>query len=351
MKRILVVTALCLPVAACAALDYARRYHDGPPSDHFDGIRFFNPGGPIGKGLLDVIRWRLDAETAAWPEHVPLAGPTAKPPQRVEGAALRVTFVGHATVLIQTAGLNILTDPIWSERAFPVGWGGPKRVTPPGIAFEDLPPIDLVVVTHNHFDHFDLPTLVRLQQAHAPLVAVGLGNDTLLRDALPAAKVRALDWWQSVDLGAGRHVHSVPVYHWSRRGAFDRNKALWSGFVIETPGGNVYVAGDTGLWDGAYFRAAAQRFGAFRLAVLPVGAYEPRWFMKDQHVNPDEAVQVHRLLGAKTSLGVHLRTFQLTDEAITQPEIELAAALRAQAVSPERFITLPAGGTWSDANP
>ena len=345
--RLLVIFALTLGVGACTVLDYTRRYHEGAPSDHFDGTHFFNPAGPIGKGLPDVIEWRLRSEPAEWPEHVPLAS-SAKPVDRVEGAELRVTFVGHATVLIQTAGLNILTDPTWSERAFMVSWAGPRRVTPPGIAFEDLPPIDLVVVTHNHYDHLDLPTLLRLHQAHEPLVVMALGNDVLLLDAEPALKLRTLDWWQSVDLGADRRVHAVPVYHWSRRKAFDRTKALWSGFVIETPGGNVYVAGDTGLWDGAFFREAAQRFGAFRLAVLPVGAYEPRWFMKDQHVNPDEAVQIHQLLGARTSLGVHLRTFQLTDEAIHQPELELAAALRERKVAPERFFTLPAGGVWSE---
>jgi L-ascorbate metabolism protein UlaG (beta-lactamase superfamily) len=346
--RFLVICMLTLGVGACAAFDYSRRYHDGPPTDHFDGTRVFNPGGPIGKGLLDVIQWRLETEPAEWPETVPLTS-ADKPPQRVEGTAIRASFVGHATVLIQTAGLNILTDPIWSERAFMVDWAGPRRVTPPGIAFEDLPPIDLVVVTHNHYDHLDLPTLLRLQQAHDPIVVVALGNDAVLLGAAPSLKVRTLDWWESVDLGAGRRVHAVPVYHWSRRTAFDRNKALWSGFVIETRGGNVYVAGDTGFWDGAYFREAAERFGAMRLAVLPVGAYEPRWFMKDQHVNPAEAVQVHRLLKARTSLGVHLRTFQLTDEAITQPELELAAALREQGVPPERFLTLPAGGVWSEA--
>jgi L-ascorbate metabolism protein UlaG (beta-lactamase superfamily) len=346
MKRGLPVFLLTFGLGACAALAYGR-YHEGPVSDHFDGERFFNPGGPIGKGLLDVIRWRLDAQTAPWPDSVPLAT-TAKPPARVEGTALRATFVGHATVLLQTAGVNILTDPTWSERAFPVQWAGPKRVTPPGIAFEDLPPIDLVVVTHNHYDHLDLPTLVRLRGRGDPLFVLPLGNERILLDEEPRLRVRTLDWWQATEVRPGVRVHAVPVYHWSRRRAFDRNQALWSGFVIEAPGGNVYVAGDTGLWDGGFFRDAAARFGAFRLALLPVGAYEPRWFMKDQHVNPAEAVQIHELLGARATLGVHLRTFQLTDEAIDQPEIELAAALRARQIPPERFFTLPAGGSWTE---
>jgi L-ascorbate metabolism protein UlaG (beta-lactamase superfamily) len=346
VKRTLLLVLVAGGIAACAALDYGRRYHEGPASDHFDGTRFFNPAGPIGKGLLDVVEWRLKGERADWPAAVPLVA-ADKPPQRVAGTQLRVTFVGHATVLIQTAGLNILTDPIWSERAFMVGWAGPKRVTPPGIAFEDLPPIDLVLVSHNHYDHMDLPTLARLRQAHDPLVIAPLGNERALSGADGDAplRVRTLDWWQSHSAGAVR-VHVVPVYHWSRRQPFDRNKALWGGFVVETSGGNLYVAGDTGLWDGAFFAQARERFGSFRFAVLPLGAYAPRWFMRDQHIDPAQAVTVHQLLGGPPTLGAHLRTFQLSDETLDQPERELAAALRERNVPDGRFITLPAGGTW-----
>jgi L-ascorbate metabolism protein UlaG (beta-lactamase superfamily) len=345
MKRAAIVAALCLGVAACVALDYNRLYHGGAPSDHFDGKRFFNPSGAIGKDLIDVLTWAGKREPAPWPASVPLAA-ADKPPERVLGNELRVTFVGHATVLIQTAGFNILTDPIWSERAFMVSWAGPRRVTPPGIAFEDLPPIDLVLVSHNHYDHMDLPTLARLRAAHDPLFVAPLGNQQALLGGDAAMRIHTLDWWQGFDFTDKVRVNVVPVYHWSRRHTFDRNKALWGGFVVETPGGKIYVAGDTGLWDGEFFAEAARRFSGFRLAVLPVGAYEPRWFMKDQHVNPAEAVRIHQLLGSPTTLGVHLRTFQLTDEAIDQPEIELAAALREQNVPAERFFTLTIGGTW-----
>ena len=351
MKRTLVIASLALGIAACATLDYRRGYHAGPPSDHFDGARFFNPAGPIGKGLGDVLSWVIQRDQAEWPDAVPLPAGTAKPPERVTGDELRVTFVGHATVLIQVAGVNILTDPIWSERAFMVQWTGPKRVTPPGIAFEDLPPIDLVLVSHNHYDHMDLPTLARLREAHDPLVVTPLGNDAVLLDGDARLRVRTLDWWQGHDLRDGVRVHVVPVYHWSRRRTFDRNKALWGGFLVETPAGRIYVAGDTGLWDGAFFAQARERFGEIRLAVLPVGAYEPRWFMKDQHVNPAEAVRIHQLLGARNTVGVHLRTFQLTDEAIDTPDAELAAALREQQVSPQAFFTLPIGGSWAAPTP
>jgi L-ascorbate metabolism protein UlaG (beta-lactamase superfamily) len=349
MKRLLVLGTLAAGIAACAAVDYNRRYHGGPAGDHFDGTQFFNPAGPIGKGALDVIEWRLKGGAAEWPDEVPLAA-SDQPPERVHGDALRVTFVGHATVLIQTAGVNILTDPTWSERAFMVGWAGPKRVTPPGIAFEDLPPIDLVLVSHNHYDHMDLPTLARLREAHDPLVVAPLGNQQVLLGGDDRMRVHTLDWWGHLAFNDRVNVHVVPVYHWSRRRPFDRNKALWGGFVVETPGGNFYYGGDTGLWDGKFFRDARKRFQSFRLAVLPVGAYEPRWFMQDQHVNPAEAVRIHELLGAPATLGVHLRTFQLTDEAIDTPERELAQALVEQNVAPARFFTLPIGGTWSDGS-
>ena len=346
MKRVVILSLLAGGIGSCAAYDYGRRYYEGPPSGHFDGRLFFNPDAPMDKGLLDVIEWRLKGDPAEWPEAVPLAA-TAKPAERVLGNELKVTFVGHATVLIQTQGLNILTDPIWSERAFLVGWAGPKRVTPPGIAFEDLPPIDLVLVSHNHYDHMDLPTLARLRVAHDPLVVAPLANEHVLLEAHDDLRVHTLDWWGHLDLTDRVRVHVVPVYHWSRRGLFDRNKALWGGFVIETPGGNLYYGGDTGLWDGRYFRDARKRFGAFRLALLPVGAYEPRWFMQEQHVSPAEAVRIHQLLGAPPTLGVHLRTFQLADESIDQPDLELAEARRAAQVPPERFFTLPIGGSWT----
>lgn len=354
MRRRLVffaIAVVCLGLAACAALQSRRAYHTGPVSDHFDGQRFYNPGDAIGKGVFEVLQWRLTSHPAEWPDAAPLTGATAKPPARVEGSELRVTFVGHATVLIQTAGLNILTDPTWAERASLVSWAGPKRVTPPGIAFEDLPPIDLALVSHSHYDHMDLPTLKRLREVHDPLFVMPLGNEVIVHAHDAAMRVTTLDWWNSVALKTLR-VHATPVYHWSRRGGFDRNKALWSGFVIETPHGNIYYAGDTGFGrEGAYFRETAQRFGSFRLALLPVGAYEPRWFMQDQHVNPAEAVRMHTLLQAQTSIGVHLRTFQLTDEAIDQPEIELRAALQQQGVSLQQFLTLGIGSHWWEPAP
>ena len=333
---------LTLLVIAAAALWRAHLpYYDGPASDHFDGRHFFMPVPLEAKGLWDVLLWRLQAETAQWPESLPVERDL--PPARIDDEALRVSFVGHATLLLQTGRLNILTDPVWSERASPVPFVGPRRVRAPGVAFEDLPPIDLVVVSHSHYDHMGLPTLRRLAAEHDPLFVMPLGNERIF--APDGARIQTLDWWQAADLPGGGRVHAVPVRHWSRRGLFDRNKALWGGFVLDLPGGPIYFAGDTGFGDGRVFRAAAARFGEFRLALLPIGAYEPRWFMADQHINPDEAVRAHQLLNARQSLGMHFGTFQLTDEAIDQPLIDLAAALAVQAVPATQFFTLPVGGS------
>lgn len=312
-------------------------YHRGSVSDHFDGLRFVMPVPLEAKGLWDVLLWRVKAETAEWPQRLPVT--PDKPPARVVGTELRVSYVGHATLLLQTAGINILTDPIWSERAFPVAFAGPQRVRAPGIAFADLPPIDLVVVSHSHYDHMDLPTLKRLAATHDPLFVLPLGNDKIFSEG----RIRTLDWWESVEIDGDARVHAVPVRHWSRRGLFDRNKALWAGFVLELPGGPIYFAGDTGFGDGRVFRAAAERFGGFRLALLPIGAYEPRWFMRDQHVNPAEAVRAHQLLKARQSLGMHFGTFQLTDEAIDQPLIDLQAARAAAGIAAKDLFALPVG--------
>ena len=318
-------------------------YYDGPVSDHYDGTRFHQYGQAIGKGLLDVIQWQWQAEKAVWPDAVPTP-PPARPAARVDDGSVVVTWVGHATLLIQLHGLNLLTDPIWAERASLVRFAGPRRVAPPGIRFEDLPPIDAVLISHSHYDHLDLPTIRRLQAAHDPLFLTALGTDTILARDHAASRTVALDWWQSHALSEELRVHAVPVRHWSRRRLFDRNRALWAGYVIDTPGGRIYFGGDTGFGDGRVFREAGQRLGPFRLAPLPIGAYEPRWFMKDQHVNPDEAVQAHSLLRAERSLGMHFGTFQLTDEAIDAPLRALEAARRTHGLAPDAFVTVPIGG-------
>ena len=322
------------------------RYYHGPVSDHFDGERFFNPQRTPPRSRRDLLRWNIERRwrgtKAKWPAWAP--SPYAdRPPARVEGAALRTSYVGHASFLIQTAGLNLLLDPVWSKRASPVGFLGPKRVNDPGVGFSDLPPIDVVLVSHGHYDHLDGATLSRLAAAHRPRFITPLGNDAIIRHRDPAIAAEAYDWGDRIEIGAGVRVTIVPTQHWSARNLSDRNMSLWASFVIEAPGGRIYCVADSGYGDGRHFRAARERHGPLRLAILPIGAYEPRWFMRSHHMNPAESVQAFIDCGAELALGHHYGTFQLTDEAIDAPLDALAEALRAAGIATERFRTLRPG--------
>jgi L-ascorbate metabolism protein UlaG (beta-lactamase superfamily) len=308
----------------------------GPVSDHFDGERFFDPDGVPPKSLGDVLRWQ------AWPEWAP--SPHADiPPARVAGDRVRLSFVGHASWLIQTAGLNILIDPVWSARASPFGFAGPKRVNEPGIAFDKLPPIDAALVSHGHYDHLDIATLSRLAAKFSPRTITPLGNDVTMRSTDDAIKTESFDWHDRVELGNGVAVTLVPTRHWSARGLFDRNKALWASFVLETPVGKIYIVCDSGYGEGEHFRRVGQKHGPLRLAILPIGAYEPRWFMQDQHMNPSDAVKALADCGAEQALAHHHGTFQLTDEAIDAPVEALHATLDEANIPRERFGVLKPG--------
>ena len=322
-----------------------RIYYQGPRSDHFDGAHFFDPRDRAARRAEITParffnRWAT-GERAKWPDHVAVT-PTV-PPRRVDGQRMLVTWIGHTTVLVQTAGLNILTDPIWSDRASPFSFIGPKRVRAPGVRFEDLPKIDLVLVSHNHYDHMDLATLKRLWDRDHPLIVTSLGNDTILKRASIGAV--AGDWSQSIPVRSGASVVIERVHHWGSRWGTDRNRSLWSGFTIRLPGGNIFFAGDTGWGDGSW-PADAARDGPYRFAILPIGAYLPREVMQSNHMNPDESVAAFRLLGARTALGVHWGTFQLTFEGIDDPPRRLAAALKAQGVAPNRFIATEVGRSF-----
>ena len=337
---------LFLAIALCFAptlippfLD--RIYYRGPPSGHFDGARFFNPGAsrprPVNPQRF-ASRW--SGERSGWPERVPVR--PAVPPRRVFGDDMLVTWIGHATVLVQTQGLNILTDPIWSERASPFSFAGPRRVRAPGVRFEHLPRIDLVLVSHNHYDHMDLATLRRLWTRDRPLIVTSLGNDTIIAGG--GARAVARDWGGRVGVRPGIEVIVERNHHWGSRWLTDRNRALWSAFTVRTPAGNIFFAGDTGWGGGAWAREAA-RHGPFRLAIIPVGAYEPRSVMAPSHVNPEEAWRVFEALDPVRALGVHWGTFQLTYEPIGDPPRRLAA-LRRRHRDP-RFIATEVGRTFS----
>ena len=347
MPRLLIFAA-CLAALVAALWLVVRALDPGPGdwpvSDHFDGQRFSMPGGGqvAGKSLGDLWRWQRERQAAEWPAYVPVA--PVVPEARVQGGRIAATMVGHATVLLQTEGLNILTDPIWSERASPFSVAGPKRVTEPGIRFADLPKIDLVLVSHGHWDHLDLPTLKRLWARDRPLILVPLGHGAMLAKA--GVTAREMDWGDRMAVGPLK-AGPVPVYHWTSRWFTDRNRALWAGWTLETPHGLIYFAGDSGYGDGSLFRdvkARAEGLGKpVRLALLPVGAYEPRWFMADQHMNPAEAVKAFADLGATQALGLHWGTFQLTDEAREAPLVALRAALDEANVPELSFPALAPG--------
>lgn len=332
--------------AAATRSNGANPYYSGPASDHFDGRAFFNPEGIEPRSLADLLRWQFGGGRAKWPASWPSPFAQAKPMPRVDGDALRVTMVGHATLLIQTAGLNILTDPVWSDRVSPFSFIGPRRVNAPGIAFDDLPPIHLVLLSHNHYDHLDLATLAQLHARHDPLVVTPLGNDAIVRAAAQSMRIEARDWSGTVDVGNGVTVHVEPSHHWSARGTGDRRMALWGAFAVETPGGNIYSAGDTGFHGGRNFRAAREKHGRFRFALIPIGAYEPRWFMEAQHQNPQEAVEAFRLLGAEHAAGMHWGTFHLTNEPVDEPRDLLQAALDEAGIEQARFRPMLPGEVW-----
>lgn len=306
-----------------------------------DGFR--NPGYHRDRGWLEVLRWKLTARPLPWPKIAPVP-PRSAPPAPAVGLA--ATWVGHATVLWQTPDLAFLSDPIWSTRVGPGGWLGPRRAAAPGLRLESLPPLQAILLSHDHYDHCDLPTLRRLARSHpqARLLAP-LGFASLARRAgFAADRVSLLDWWQQVELAPGVVATAIPARHWGNRLTGARNQRLWCGWHVATPAGVALHAGDT-AWDEAMFTAIGHHLAAPDLAALPIGAYEPRWFMHGQHCDPAEAVAMHRALGSRRSLAIHWGTVRLTDEGRDDPPARLAAALAAAHLPPACFATMDVGET------
>jgi L-ascorbate metabolism protein UlaG (beta-lactamase superfamily) len=305
---------------------------DSPFPRHFDGKRFFNPNARQVPPLIDVLRWKLTTRPEPSPKFISDVEQSA-PPQRVEGSGLRVTMVNHSTLLLQQRGSNILTDPIWSDRTSPVSWIGPRRRRRPGVSWEHLPRIDTVLLSHNHYDHLDLPTL-RLLAARGDSTFVAPAGVSRLLRSQNIAPAHELDWGESLSL-PGLTIHCVPALHFSGRGINDRNRTLWCGYVIECQR-LIYFAGDTGF--GNHFAQIRERFGSPDVALLPIGAFEPRWFMSPVHMGPDEAVKAHQILAAKTSIATHHGTFQLADDGIDAPKKQLI-----DCVHDESFLVLQNG--------
>ena len=295
------------------------------PSNAFEAApfrrgAFHNASGREKHGLAGVLRWLLTRSRGPWPTHVEDV-PVALPAARVDDGSIRATVIGHATVLVQVGGLNILTDPVMSARIGPTPWTGPKRVRPPAVPFESIPAIDIVLLSHDHYDHLDRPTLRQLVARDNPRILTGLRVGA----AVPSNNVVELDWWQGHAIREGVTATYVPAEHFSGRGLFDRDKSLWGGFVLETPHGKVYFAGDTAM--GVHFQAIRERFGTMTLSLLPIGAYAPRWFMERVHMDPDEALQASLTLESQTTLAIHFATFNLADDAYDAPTHALARAV------------------------
>jgi len=343
-----VTLALLAVLGGCARTN---PYFD-PLKPHHTDSGFRNNYGPAGgKPLSDLLRWYAERTTNGLPAtpstHVngydfPQA-PTELAWLRGNRSEPSVTWIGHATVLLQLGGLNVLTDPHFSERAFAVQWWGPKRRVPLPFGLADLPRIDLVLISHSHYDHLDRETVVALnrQPGGPPLFLVPLGIERWLAEQ-GITRSRALDWWDRNEF-EGLEIHFVPAQHWSARTPFDRNSTLWGGWVVRTPAFSFYFAGDTGYSQD--FRDIGERFGGFDLSLIPVGAYLPRWFMKDQHVDPAEAVQIHLDVKSRLSIGIHWGSFELTDEPLDAPIGELARARELLGVRDDTFVLLRHGET------
>jgi L-ascorbate metabolism protein UlaG (beta-lactamase superfamily) len=312
-----------------------------PVSDHYDGSRFFNPLNPEGNSVWAGAKMLWTSKFEEWPASVENS-PALDLDRKLAPDEVAITFVNHATVLVQTRGFSFLTDPVWSERVSPLTWVGPKRHRPPGVPFDRLPKIDFVVISHSHYDHMDVSTLKNLDDAFGSRFLVPLGNKAFL-ESKGIANVVELDWWQSLELNPRLKISLAPAEHFSGRSPFDRNETLWGSYVVSFDGHAVFFGGDTAY--SPHFKAIRERFGSPDIALLPIGAYEPRWFMKSVHMNPEEAVLAHLDLGAERSIGVHFGTFQLTPESIDQPLKDLDEALKKRNLAKDEFVTLPEGRT------
>jgi len=325
---------------------FAAPAYKGPVTDHFDGEKFHNRVDS-NIGLIDFFKFSLPFNFVKedWPEWIDSTSQKINRPRQT-GDEISVTFINHSTLLIQVDGVNILTDPIFTQRTSSFSWIGPKRVRNPGINLADLPPIDVILVSHNHYDHLDIESLQLIQARNPgnqpPLILSGLGNGLLFEES-QLDDFKDLDWNQSVQYKNIEFVFTE-TRHRSGRGITDQNKTLWGGFVIKTKAGNIYFAGDTGY--GPYFKEAGKTHGDFILSLLPIGAYEPRWFMKNAHLNPEDAVAAHLDLHSKISMGIHFGTFQLTYEGIEQPIISLKKALKHKQIPETNFITPGFGETY-----
>ena len=333
---VLLVAGALIGLSGC----FAAPVYEGEAMENFDGNVFVNRD-PMNKSAWDMMRlgWGSLIQAENWPSWIENPNPDDIPSETTTG--IDITYINHSTTLVQMDGLNILTDPIYSNRASPVSWAGPKRVRAPGPNIEALPHIDVVLISHNHYDHLDVESLKKLaaQQDQPPLILAGLGNGKLF-ELIGLGNYRDMQWDDTIAYEGAEFIF-VECRHRSGRGISDQMKTLWGSFVIRSKTGSVYFAGDTGY--GPHFKEQGERYGPFDLSIIPIGAYEPRWFMTDVHLNPEEAVKAHLDLKSSQSLSIHFGVFQLTYEAIDTPEQELNNALESYGLPLESFWTLEPG--------
>ena len=309
----------------------------GKKTPHFKNGIFHNQKQLRCNTLWDLVSIRFSKNWAKWPQwiEIPLQ---KKPIPRVEGSQIRVTFINHSTFLIQTGGYNILTDPIYSHRCSPVPFVGPARVHKPSIPFEYLPKIDMVLISHDHYDHLDLNTISRLTSRDNPKIYMGLEVSKHLR---ARNNVTELDWWESACIDKNFNLAFTKVQHLSGRSITDQFSTLWGGFVLEINHKKIYFGGDSGYAD--HYQETFEQFGPMDLSFLPIGAYAPRNNMANAHMDPCQAIQAHIDLRSQQSIGMHYGTFQLTEEKREEPQLLLEEEKKKASISTEEFITLKLG--------
>ncbi|MGK7391930.1 MAG: MBL fold metallo-hydrolase [Candidatus Cyclobacteriaceae bacterium M2_1C_046] len=344
MYLILAVPLSLLFLGLVVGLFISAPAYKGPKNNFFDGSKFTNYDNVEAKGFLDVLKWAITRDPGQWRE---INDKPATVPNSSENE-LTVYFVNHATFLIQWKDKNILTDPIWSERTSPFSFAGPKRMRPPGIAFKDLPKIDAVIISHNHYDHLDLPTIKMLWERDKPKIIVPLGVEQHLKKNNIGNTI-PLNWWKSYAVES-LNIEMVPAQHFSGRGLFDRDKTLWGGYMIFDDKQKLYFAGDTG-YNERMFSDIAKKHPKIDLAFLPIGAYKPRWFMSPIHLDPEEAVKVHQDMQISKSIGMHYGTFPLADDGQYDPPLELKAAIEKSKIDKNDFVLLKEGNKFSGLKP
>lgn len=307
--------------------------YKGPVSDHFDGKQFYNPKGGNGNGLREVLKHVVTLKRGEWKENYENYSHSDFI-EDYSGEGIKVFFVNHSTFLIQMDGLNILTDPVWSKRVSPLSWAGSKRYRKPGVSLDLLPKIDLVLLSHNHYDHLDIATIKILEKVHSPKFIVPLGVDKiLLKNGI--SDIQQLDW-HSHTVFKGLKIIAAPAIHTSARGMFDKNKTLWCGFILKGSK-NLYYAGDT-AYDNELFKKIGKKYSGVDVSLIPIGAYKPEWFMSSIHTNPEEAVKIHLDIGSKKSMACHFGTFELSEEGQPEVSMDLGKALNKLQVPKKDFI-------------